>query len=292
MKKIGVIGVPGGWSSDHLAATVEKKTGFSLLVDPGRMTLDLEQERVLCDGRDLMELDGFIIKKLGPSYSPLLLARLEILQFMAGRGMPSFSHPGHIQRLVDRLSCTVQLRLAGIPMPATTITEDVGKALEAVEKYGRAIFKPLFTSKARGMAVIDPGPEARQRIEGFQSMGNPIMYIQQMVSHPGMDMGVAFLGGEYLATYARAGNANSWHTTTRSGGRYEAYEPSREIIELAKKAQDIFGLEFTGVDVVETDHGPLVFEVSAFGGFRGLREANSIDAAELYVDHVLRKLTS
>jgi ribosomal protein S6--L-glutamate ligase len=98
------------------------------------------------------------------------------------------------------------------------------------------------------------------------------------------------LGGEYLATYARAGNADSWNTTTRSGGKYRAHEPGAEVIALAQKAQDLFGLDFTCVDVVVTDQGPQVFEVSAFGGFRGLLDANGIDAAGLYVDYVLRRI--
>ena len=117
------------------------------------------------------------------------------------------------------------------------------------------------------------------------------MYLQKMVEHPGKDMGVAFLGGEYLATYARVGDGQSWNTTTRSGGKYEPYEPSDEIKELAYKAQALFDLDFTCVDVVETPEGPKVFEVSAFGGFRGLLDANQIDAAAMYADYVLQRIT-
>ena len=67
-------------------------------------------------------------------------------------------------------------------------------------------------------------------------------------------------------------------------------EPGQDIIDLAHKAQALFGLDFTCVDVVETTDGPQVYEVSAFGGFRGLLEANGLDAAALYADYVLRKI--
>ena len=59
------------------------------------------------------------------------------------------------------------------------------------------------------------------------------------------------------------------------------------MIELASKAQAVFDMDFTCVDMVESARGPLVLEVSAFGGFRGIWEANGINAAEAYVDHVL-----
>jgi ribosomal protein S6--L-glutamate ligase len=138
--------------------------------------------------------------------------------------------------------------------------------------------------------VIEAGPGVRDRVAAFKDRGNQVMYIQQMVAHPGSDLGVAFLGGDYLATYARQGSGTSWNTTTRSGGKYAPHKPSQEVLDLAWKAQDLFGLDFTCVDVVESPDGPMVFEVSAFGGFRGLLEANGIDAAALYTDYVLARI--
>ena len=43
--------------------------------------------------------------------------------------------------------------------------------------------------------------------------------------------------------------------------------------------------------VAETSSGPLVFEVSAFGAFRGLHEATGINAAELLAGHVVESLS-
>ena len=60
------------------------------------------------------------------------------------------------------------------------------------------------------------------------------------------------------------------------------------MIALAQKAQALFGLDFTCVDVALTKAGPMVFEVSAFGGFRGIHTARGIDVADLYVAHVLK----
>ena len=88
----------------------------------------------------------------------------------------------------------------------------------------------------------------------------------------------------------RIGQKGSWNTSTATGGRYSAYEPGPELIDLADRAQKIFGLDFTCVDVAESDQGPVVFEVSAFGGFRGLREGCGLDAARLYAEYILKEL--
>jgi ribosomal protein S6--L-glutamate ligase len=288
--KIGVVGTRGGWSSERLADAVAEKTGFRLLVEMDKVRLDLPSGRCLYEGEDISALDGLIIKKIGARYSPDLLDRLEILRFLKERGMPVFSDPLKVIRVLDRLSCTVTLQTGGIPMPPTTITENIGLALDAVKEYGRAVFKPLYTSKARGMFMLEHGPDAREAVERY-AREYRLMYIQKAVDlEEGKDLGVVFLGGRYLTTYARCKTNDSWNTTTASGGRYAPFEPSQEILDLAFKAQSLFGLDFTCVDVALTHAGPYVFEVSAFGGFRGVSDSSGMDAASLYVDHVLNNI--
>ncbi len=290
MRRIAVMGVPGGWSTDRLADAVQALTGFRLVVDPGQVTCDLAAGRVLCQGTDLTGLDGLVVKKLGPAYSPGLLDRLDFLRFLAGRGVRVFPRPASIARLLSRLTGTVALTLAGVPMPPTVITEEPAEAAAAVARLGPCVFKPLFTSKARGMVVLAPGPGLLEKIRAFQAAGNQVIYLQQMLKRLDKDLGVVFLGGRYLTTYARVKTGDAWNTTTASGGRYQGYEPPPEVLAVAEKARAIFGLDFTCVDVAETEGGPLVFEVSAFCGFRGLAEGCGIDAARLYAEHLLREL--
>jgi ribosomal protein S6--L-glutamate ligase len=288
--KIGVVGIPGGWSSEQLADAVAAQTGSRILIDITKIDACLLTGEVHYEGVDLRSLDGIIVKKINSVYSTTDLERLEILRYLQGQGVSIFSKPENILRLISRLACTVTLRNAGIPMPETVITEDVALAEKAVKRMGRVVLKPLFSTKARGMVVISSGDDdVQESINAFKQK-NTVMYIQKMVDIPGRDLGVVFLGGRYLATYARQGNKESWNTTINSGGHYVAYEPSAEILEMAEKAQAPFKLDFTCVDVVETSEGPMVFEVSAFGGYRGLRDAHAINAADLYTSYVIEQL--
>ena len=289
---IGVVGIPGKWSTDTLADSVETRTGRRIVVDMGRVELDLGGGRLLYGETDLCTLDGLIVKKISASYSPATLDRLEMLRVAEAAGVRVFSPASNILRLIDRLSCTVTLRNAGIPMPETRITEDIDLAVAAVADFGSAVFKPLYSTKARGMCVIDhtqEETEIRNRITAFRA-DNPVMYIQRRVDLPGRDLGMVFLAGDYLGCYARVPQGDAWNTTIESGGRYAAHQATTQEIELAHKAQALFGMDFTTVDVAETKNGPIVFEVSAFGGFRGAREGIGIDVAELYVDYVINKL--
>lgn len=289
MMQIAVVGNNGGWSSEHLADCVARATGRRLLVDMENVCLDLDRRKAWYEGKDMTRLDAVIIKKIGPPYSPHLLDRLEILRFLEGCGVRVFSSPLSIMRVIDRLSCTMTLRMAGIPMPPTVITENSGKAMQAIEAYREVVLKPLFTSKARGMWVLRFGPDTLINVEDFKR-NNPILYIQKRIDLRERDLALVFLGGEYLTTYARCGDGKSWSTSTLYGGNYAAHDPMPETIAIARKAQALFNLDFCCVDVVETPDGPLVFEVSAFGGFNGMKVARNMDGAAFYVDYVLKRM--
>jgi len=287
------VGVAGGWSSEALADAFASRTGFRLLVDMRRVVFDAARGTVTFGGVDLCQVDGLVIKKIGERYSPDMLDRLELLRYVADCGVPVFSKPSSILRLLDRLSCTVTLRRANIPMPPTVVTEDVDEAVAAVESFGTAVLKPLYSTKARGMRLVSARrtSDLRSELAAFKMEGNAVLYIQQKIAIPDRDLGIVFLGGEHRGSYARVrGTGSSWNTTIYEGGHYEPHDASADVIEVARRAQAAFDLDFTSVDVAETDSGPVVFEVSAFGGFRGLREGLEIDAAGEYADYVLAKL--
>ncbi len=290
MKRIGVVGIHENWSSEKLLDTVARKTGSKFFIDMEKVCFDMETGKISTSEIDLATLDAIIVKKLGKEYSPNFLNRLSILNCLSNRGMKIYSHPQKISQVLNRLNCTLTLSQGGIPIPPTFITENIDEGVNAIRKFKKVVLKPLFSTKARGMTVLNESMDVKDELIEYQNRGNNLIYIQKFVEIPEKDLGIVFLGGKYLATYARVGSKKSWNTTVFDGGRYEAYEPSKEMIEIAHRAQSLFGLDFTCVDLVETSQGPMVFEVSAFGGFKGLLDGCGIDASELYTNYVLGKV--
>ena len=137
--------------------------------------------------------------------------------------------------------------------------------------------------------LADGEARVRDAIDAFRN-DNRMMYIQKKRDLQGRDFGMVFLGGEYLGSYARVTGSDSWNTTFHHGGKYMPFEATQDLIELGFRAQAPFKMDFTTVDVALTEEGPVVFEVSAFGGFRGAKEGIGINAAERYVDYVIDRL--
>ncbi len=290
--KIGVIGIPGGRSSEALALACAEQSGEKILVDIEQCVTDFSARTIRAGNFDLASCDALIIKKISTNYSPEVIDRLHLLAMLQTGGVKIFSQPERIATAVNRLTCTRILRQGNIPMPETIIVEEIEAALSAVSTFGEVVMKPLFSTKARGMKICPVDSTLRGELESFKQAGNQMLYLQKKVDIPGRDLGIVFLGGKYLASYARVAGTGSWNTTIHSGGRYAQVTPSQELIDLADRAQQLFGLDFTCVDVVETSAGPLVFEVSAFGGFTGLSEACGLNAAKLYADYVATQMIS
>ncbi len=289
--KIGVVGIPGKWSTEVLADAIEKRTGFRLVIDIQQVVSDLSTPEVRYKKHNLCDLDAIIVKKISASYSPTMMDRIEILRFLESCGVQVFSKPENIYRTVNRMTGTITLLSGQIPMPPTTLTESTDAALKTVETYQQAILKPLFSTKARGMTLLNAKNASkilRKQLKNFKKQ-HGYFYIQKRIKLPGQDMALIFLGDKYQGAYARKSGGKSWNTTIQAGGKYAPANPSEEMIEVAYKAHKLFGLDFTTVDMAETEEGFVCFEVSAFGGFKGAKVGLGLDMAQAYADYVIRK---
>lgn len=292
--RVAVVGIPGKWSTEVLADRLEEKTGFRAVLDMADLVADLTTGEVRAGDLVLNELDGIAIKKISEIYSPAAEDRIHLLGYLTHSGVQLFSPSESIDELINRLSGTLALRRGGIPMPETRITESISAAKQAVYDFGAVVLKPLYSTKARGMIVLSEDmteSDIDHALEQYQ-VEHQLFYIQRKLNLSGRDLGMVFVGGKYLCTYSRIGSGDSWNTTILAGGKYEAYDPSPELIELGRKAQACYDLSFTTVDIALTDEGPVVFEVSAFGGFKGALEGCGIDAADTYANYILEQLAA
>jgi ribosomal protein S6--L-glutamate ligase len=288
--KIAVVGQPGAWSTERLAAAIRRHGAAADVVDLGMCSLRLPEPRVFHRGRPLDGFAGAVVKKVGDTAGGWAVReRIAMLRHLEASGVPVLSSPASLELAIDRLMMTVELVRAGVPIPDTTVTESTDEATAAIERFGAAIVKPLFTSKGRGMRKLGP-LDAAPALGEHREAGFGPYYLQRFVKHPGRDLGVAVLDGRYLGAYWRVAGEHPWMTTILSGGRYEKAEPLSEAVGLALRAAEHFGLVFTGVDLIEDPDGRLsVLEVSAFGGFRGLLNGCGIDAAPMLAEVALRR---
>lgn len=294
--KIAIAGVIGKWSTERLAECLRARGADTTLFQVRDCLLDLDGGTVRYQGEPIAGVDGVVVKKMGELTHQNFTFRLGVLRQLEKNGARVFSPPDQIAVVADRLEVTRTLRWAGLPMSPTVITEAVDEALGAVSRFGKAVLKPIFTTKGRGMKLLDAGrrEEAAAELQRFREAGLGPFYLQQFVdARDGRDIGISVLDGKIIGTYYRIAGEGNWMTTIHSGGRYEACELTPQLEEIALRAARAFRLDFTGVDVVQAPDGSLMlYEVSAFGGFKGCQVALGLDAADLYAEYIVRTLMS
>jgi ribosomal protein S6--L-glutamate ligase len=286
--EVWVAGLEGASSSYRMAEALSGKGFHSLIFSLSECVLDLEKNTVLWRGIDLSILDAIAVRKLGDPVDYLSHYRINLLHHLAFRGVRILSPPEAIETANNRYSNTLKLKQAGVPVPVTIIAESIDDVIYTVNRWGKVVLKPLFSSKGRGMLLLDSRTDVRPVLEQWQNEWHYPFYLQEFIRTKS-DMGIAFLNGDFIGSFQRIAGNESWQTTVFSGGRYAPVSPPREVVDMAQKAADCFGLDYTVVDVVCNGGQYFVYEVSAFGGFSGLSVCN-IDAADLLAAYIKKEL--
>lgn len=165
------------------------------------MELDLTLGRMLCQGQNLSWFDALIVKKLGQSYSPICWTAWPCCAFWRPGARASSPRQPSMARLLNWLHCTVDLAAAGIPLPPTRICQTLEQSAEVLRQLGPCVVKPLYTFKAKSRRLMQPGPQTVAQLR--RNQGHAMLYLQSLLDLPGYDLGVVFIGGQYLCTYAR-----------------------------------------------------------------------------------------
>jgi tetrahydromethanopterin:alpha-L-glutamate ligase len=279
--RVAVAGIPGAWSSERMCHALQERGIESFVFSLGDCLHDLATGRVTLDERDLGDLDGIVIKKLAPQDSAVARLRLHMLRSLESQGVRIFSRAEVIERAMDRYGMNRELAAAGLPLPHTIAFETAEGLSAAIETLGDAIVKPIYTSKGRSMFRARSGEPIPE-----WDPANGRWLAQRFVDGPGRDIGACVLGGKYVGAFYRVAPEGKWMTTTLSGGHYEHCDLDTEGREIAVRAANLFGLDYTVVDLVKGKKSYQLYEVSAFGGFRGLWTANQMDVAALYAKYI------
>jgi RimK family alpha-L-glutamate ligase len=201
--------------------------------------------------------------------------------------MPVVNTPASIEKAVDKYRTLELLRLAGIPVPKTVVTESVREALEAFRRFGgEAVIKPVFGSRGIGAARISDADIA-ERIFRTLRFYKHVIYVQEFIPHGNSDIRAFVIKDEVVAAMRR--NAKSWKTNVSQGATPMSLDPSQELTRIVVDAAKAIGCEIAGVDVMESDQGYIVNEVNSQPGWRGLQSTTNVDLAGSIADYLISK---
>lgn len=278
---------PEGWETSRLIEAIRKRGVDPLVFDVSQTTVRVGKGKRHFEYQknDLTKLDGILTRAVPGGSLEQVILRMDVLHCLERMGIPFMNTPASIEKAVDKYYTLRLLEMDGVPVPRTVVTQNAYDALRAFRQFGDAVIKPLFGSGGVGMTRVSD-PEVARRVFRALEANRYVMYVQEYLEHGDRDIRVFVLGGEAIAAMYRVGPG--WKTSVRQGARPEPCKLTPELAQLAVKCAAVIGLEYAGIDILETDHALVVTEVNSSSGWQGLQQVTTFDIADRIVDRFLQ----
>lgn len=223
------------------------------------------------------ELDLTDIRAPGVDHDLYLLKSPSetLLSLTAGwqaRGAKCLNRPEMVRTCRDRIQATATLAAAGIPVPHSWTVRTAHHLVELLET-GPVIVKAAHALRFAGARVLWDVDE----VIDVPPTGEA-MFVQQYHPTDHRDRKLYRIGDQTF------GVKRAWPATTYEDKVGEPFELSDDLLAISDAAARAFDSVLFGLDIVESDAGPLVVDVHPFPGFKGVPDAGLRLADYIYAE--------
>ena len=193
-----------------------------------------------------------------------------------------------ISRSRDKLRSLQLLSRKDVGLPRTGFASKPDNVKDLIQNVGGAplVIKLLEGTQGIGVVLADTNKAAESIIEAFMGLKANILVQEYIKEAGGADIRCFVVGGKVVAAMKRQGAEGEFRSNLHRGGSAKLVRLSKEERMTATKAAQVMGLNVCGVDLLQSDHGPVVMEVNSSPGLEGIEEATKKDVAGLIFDFI------
>jgi ribosomal protein S6--L-glutamate ligase len=229
-----------------------------------------------------------VIPRIGASITFYGLAVVRQFEMM---GIYCINESQAIARSRDKLRCLQILSRHDIGLPPTIYTrqaEHVAGCIERVEGPP-VVVKLLQGTQGIGVVLAESTAAASSVIEAFHGLDQNILIQKFIKEAKGADIRALVVGRKIVAAMRRQAVAGEFRSNIHRGGTARRIQLPAEYRKTALAAARVVGLRFAGVDLIETNEGPMVMEVNSSPGLEGIQKTTSVDVAAAVIEHLERE---
>ncbi len=281
-----VVSDEGDWTAQSIYRAFLERNANPTFISFSRLSAWAGEGACLrSGGLNLADLDGIVVRDMGRSGPQGVAFRFEALRALENLGISVVNSTDAIARAANKFATSVALQMGGVPTPRTLVTTSLEDASEAIDHYGRMVYKPLFGYKGKGIRLLSSGDEEALSLL-LEQQG--AVYLQEFVELQNPRDIRAFVVGDRVAgAIYRQAPSGAWISNLARGGSPASCEVTEEIRDLAVRACRCVGATYSGVDLLETPQGLKVIEVNGTPSGRGIFEALGIDVGGMIADSIL-----
>lgn len=270
---------PDLYSHKRLVEAAEERGHTVDIYNPLRCYMNITSHRPeLRYGSEKLTGYDAVIPRIGASvtfYGTAVLRQLEMM------GVYPLNESVAIGRSRDKLRSMQLLAREGIGLPVTAFAHDTSRAEEVIKIAGGTpvVIKLLEGTQGVGVVLGETDRSAKSIIEAFRGAKVNIL-VQEFIKEAGStDIRALVIGGKVVATMQRTGSPDDFRSNLHRGGSAQKIKITPEERSTAVRAAKAMGLNVCGVDMLRSNHGPVVMEVNSSPGLEGVETATNIDVA-------------
>ncbi len=271
------------YSHRRLIEAAEERGHEVDVVDTLRVYINIASRKPEVHYRgEVLPVYDAVIPRIGASITSFGTAVLRQFEMM---GVYPLNESVAISRSRDKLRALQLMSRKGIGLPVTCFAHRTGQAEDIIDMVGGApvVIKVLEGTQGIGVVLGETENAAKSMIQAFGSLNADILVQEFVKEARGEDIRALVIGNKVVAAMKRKGAEGDFRSNLHRGGSAQMVKITPVERATAVKAAKILGLNVAGVDMLRSNHGPVVMEVNSSPGLEGVEKATGKDVAGLII---------
>ncbi|GHA95780.1 30S ribosomal protein S6--L-glutamate ligase [Modicisalibacter luteus] len=280
------------YSTRRLIEAGERRGHSVRVVDTLRCYMNIASHRpsIHYKGEELEHFDA-VIPRIGASVTFYGCAVLRQFEMM---GTYVLNDSVAITRSRDKLRSLQLLSRKGLGLPITGFAhspDDIPDLITMV-KGAPLVIKLLEGTQGIGVVLAETNQAAESVIQAFMGMKANIMVQEYIKEAKGADIRCLVVGDKVVASMKRQAAEGEFRSNLHRGGSASLIRITPEERSTATRAAKAMGLTVAGVDLLRSNHGPVIMEVNSSPGLQGIETATGKDIAGLIIEHLEKQASA
>jgi ribosomal protein S6--L-glutamate ligase len=279
---------PNLYSTRRLGEAAAQRGHQVQIINPLRcyMNINPVHPEIHYKGENLPPIDA-VIPRIGASvtfYGTAVVRQFEMM------GVFTLNESVAISRSRDKLRSLQLLSRKGIGLPVTGFAHSPDDTRDLVKLVGGApmVIKLLEGTQGKGVVLAETSKAGESVIEAFRGLDAHILLQEFIKEAGGSDIRCFVVGAKVVAAMKRQAAEGEFRSNLHRGGTASLIRITPEERSTAVRSARIMGLNVAGVDILRSNHGPVVMEVNSSPGLEGIEEATNRDVAGIIIEFIER----
>lgn len=281
----------GVYSTRRIAKEAEELGHYVELIDHTKCSVKLGEgaPKIFIGEEDITNEFDAIIPRIGTKVTRHGAA---IVKQFEMNGIFSTARSLGITRARNKVRTLQIMARKGLPIPETLFSINPDNIGEQIRILGGApvIIKLQEGTQGRGVILAESKKSAKSIIDTFYKMDTSILIQRYVEEANGEDIRIIVVGNNVIASMKRTSQLDDFRSNVHRGGNTEAVEISPKEKQIAIDATKYLGLGVAGVDLMRSKSGPVLIEVNASPGLKGIENATKVNVARHIVQFVERNV--